>query len=114
MTWSSAKFQADKLYPAFIGRVRELESRYGKPSIIPISIYDTDHDLAVLRPEDKGQWTAEFHASVMRAMARRLRREGYKVKLITLDAAKYLRWLASEGLKNEPQNRAAFISLQTP
>lgn len=114
MTWASAQSAADKLLPALLKQVAALRPADGTPVIIPISIYETDHDLAVLRPEDAGQWSAAFHTMVMRAIARRLRREtGVKVKLITLDAAAYLRWLAEEGLTNDAGNRARFISLQS-
>lgn len=85
----------------------------GAPSLIVLSIYETDHDLAVLRPEDGGKWSAAFHSKVMREVAKRLRRVT-KVRLRKLDAAAYLRWLAAEGLTNDAGNRAKFISLQTP
>jgi hypothetical protein len=112
MTWQSANFQADKLLSVILSRVAALAESHVKPAFIPLSIYETDHDLAVLRPEDQGQWTAAFHAEVMRALARKIRKAtGIKVVLKTIDAAGYLRWLAENNLKNEAANRAAFISL---
>ena len=114
MTWASAKHAAKQLWPVLIGQVRELEERFGKPSIIPLSIYETDHDLAVLRPEDGGKWSAEFHAMVMRQLARWLRRDGYNPKLITIDAAAYLRWLAENKFTNDAGRRSQFISFQVP
>ena len=113
MTWQSAQYAANQLFPALLERVELMEEMSGKPSVIPISIYETDHDLATLRPEDGGKWSAAFHAMVMRALARKLRKKGFRCKLVMLNAAAYLRWLAKNGEINTAANRAAFIASQS-
>jgi Tfp pilus assembly PilM family ATPase len=106
--------EASRLLPALMERCRALQQQHGQPVVVPLSIYETDHDLATLRPEDRGVWSAAFHREVMEEIATRLRLAGFNVRLVPLDAAAYLRWLAAGKLTNTPANRAAFISLQTP
>lgn len=108
----TAKQEADRLFPVLLERTQSLQKQFGGVSTIPISTYETDEDLAVLRPEDRGAWSAEFHRQIMQIIATRLRLRGFKVKLTRLDAASYRRWLAETKQKNTPGNRAHFISLQ--
>lgn len=110
----SVEAAADRLWPHLLARVTALAGQYGSPVEIPLSIYETDHDLAILRPEDGGKWSAGFHRAVMQLIAARLRLRGYRVRLVPLDAAAYLRWLAETRQKNTAANRAAFISHVTP
>lgn len=104
--------EANRLFPILLSRAKAMEDQYGKPEIIPISIYETDNDLEVLRPEDKGIWTAKFHRETMEIIASKLQAEGYNAVSKPLDAAAYLRWLAETKNKNTPENRAQFIQLQ--
>lgn len=104
--------EAERLLPVLAERCEILRRQYGQPIEVPLSIYETDHDLAILRPEDGGKWSAEFHRQVMEILAARLRLRGFNVRLRTIDAASYLRWLAAEKITNTPSARAQFISLQ--
>jgi hypothetical protein len=104
--------EAERLFPTLLERCRATAARFGSPVAIPISIYETDNDLATLRPEDGGRWTAAFHRAVMECLSEKLGAEGFPVRLVPLDAAAYLRWLAAEGMSNTPQSRAQFIGLQ--
>ena len=104
--------ESDRLFPLLLARCRELSARFGRAQEVPLSIYETDDDLATLRPEDGGRWTADFHRQVMESLALRLRLEGFPVRLVLLNAADYLRWLAQEKRRNSPEARAQFISLQ--
>ena len=108
----TAEGEAARLLPHLLEQCRELRAAYGHPVETPISVYETDDDLATLRPEDRGRWTAAFHREVMECIARRLRLHGHRVRLIPLDAASYLRWLAETKQKNTPATRAQFIGLQ--
>ena len=101
----------DYLTDAMLTQCNLLRSLQGAPDVVPLSVYETDHDLHTLRPEDKGQWTAATHRAAMEHIAAALRRAGFPAKLVTLNAAKYLRWLSREGRQNSPENRAAFVSL---
>lgn len=107
----NAAAEADRLLPALLERCHALRERFGPPAEVPLAIYETDHDLAVLRPEDRGQWSAAFHRQVMEEIAVRLRIHGFRVRIKTIDAASYLRWLAAEKLTNTPAHRAQFIAL---
>ena len=108
----NAQDEADRIFTHLLGICEAIKARFGKAQSTPISIYETDHDLATLRPEDGGAWTAAFHREVMELIAVRLRVLGYPVRLVTLHAADYLRWLAAKKLTNTPAHRAQFISLQ--
>lgn len=103
--------EADRLWPQLLARVEALGEHFGMPAEIPLSIYETDLDLATLRPEDGGKWSADFHRRVMQILATRLRLRGYRVRLVQLEATAYLRWLAAEKKTNTAANRAAFVSL---
>lgn len=107
----TAEQEAGRLLETLLPRCEELMAEYGRPVEIPLSVYETDHDLATLRPEDGGRWTAAFHREVMECIATRLRLKGHHVRLVPMDAAKYLRWLADTRQKNTPANRAQFIGL---
>lgn len=108
----NAAAEATRLLPTLLERCTALQQQHGQPLAVPLSTYETDHDLAVLRPEDGGKWTAAFHREVMEILASRLRLHGFNVKLTILDAAAYLRWLAETKQSNTPAARAQFISLQ--
>jgi hypothetical protein len=103
--------EAARIFPALLARCRAMQADYGQPVAVPLAVYATDHDLAVLRPEDGGAWSAAFHREVMTVLVRLLAAEGFTATLKPLDAAEYLRWLAAEKLLNTAANRAAFIGL---
>jgi len=105
--------EADLLYPMLLKRCAALRERFGEPREIPLTVYETDHDLATLIPEDRGTWTAAQHRQVMEILVTRLGLAGYRVRLATLHAATYRRWLASKKLTNTAAQRAAFIIQQT-
>ena len=106
-----AETEANRLFQTLHERCRALTAQFGKPTEIPLSVYETDHDLATLRPEDGGRWTAAFHRAVMESLAARLREKGFTVRLVPLDAAAYFRWLAAGNHRNTPDARAQFIGL---
>lgn len=108
----TAADEAGRLLPALLARCRALREQFGEPVAVPLAVYETDNDLATLRPEDGGAWSAQFHRDVMTEIAARLESAGFPVRLVTMDAAEYLRWLAAERLTNTPANRAAFIGRQ--
>jgi hypothetical protein len=108
----TATAEAERLLQHLLPQCEQMQASHGKAAAVPISVYETDHDLATLRPEDGGRWTAEFHREVMEQIAASLRLLGYVVRLVPMDAAKYLRWLSDTKQTNSPGNRARFISLQ--
>ena len=106
---TAAEKEAARIFPAILARCRALPAEFGQLVAVPLAIYETDLDLATLRPEDGGAWSAAFHRDVMAELARLLESEGFAASLKRLDAADYLRWLAAKKLTNTPANRAAFI-----
>lgn len=99
---------AARIFPRLLAQCHALQSKYEQPIEVPLAIYETDYDLAVLRPEDGGVWSAAFDRDVMTELVRLLAGAGVAATLKPLDAASYLRWLAAQGLTNTAANRAAF------
>jgi len=50
---------------------------------------------------------------VNRAVARALRKEGFKVRLVPLHLADYMNWLADESLGDSAESRAQFVGSQS-
>lgn len=80
-----------------LAQARSLRERFGSPQIIGLSIYASDDDLRLLRPEDGAAATAAQQRRMVEAVAAALRGDGHPVKLVTLEAVNYLKWLASTG-----------------
>lgn len=94
-------------------QARRLRERHGRPQVIGLSIYASDADLRQLRPEDGPDATAAQQRRITDAVAAALRSEGQLVKLVTLKAAEYLKWLTETGQTNDASMRAKWINLQT-
>jgi hypothetical protein len=96
-----------------LAQARHLREAHGKPQIIGLSIYASDADLRLLRPEDGPNATAAQQRRITEAVAAALRADGTPVKLVTLRSAEYLTWLAATGMSNDASLRAQWINLQT-
>ena len=107
----SAQEEAFQLFPVLLAGCSALCADFGRPIAIPLAIYDTDDDLAVLRPEDAAVWSAAFHREVMIELERMLAGAGFTVTLKPVDAGAYLGWLAVHTRTNTPASRAAFIRM---
>lgn len=88
----------------------ELTRQHGRPAEIVLTLYETDHDLRILRPEDGPEATCADHASLIHAVADALRADGHTVTLRPMRASDYLRYLAATGQKNSPETRAKFTT----
>ena len=58
----------------------------------------------------RADWTFAEWRAVNQECARQLRQWGFQVKLVHLDMAAYLDWLAGKKLSNSPENRATFAA----
>jgi hypothetical protein len=96
-----------------LAQARRMRDQYGTPQIIGLSIYASDADLRQLRPEDGPDATAAQQRRITDAVAAALRGDGHLVKLVTLKAAEYLKWLTETGQINDASIRAKWINLQT-
>lgn len=94
-------------------QARRLRELHGAAQIIGLSIYASDADLHLLRPEDGPTATAAQQRRITEAVATALREDGTPVKLVTLRSADYLTWLAATGMSNNAAMRAQWINLQT-
>ncbi|HRW57949.1 MAG TPA: hypothetical protein P5185_09345 [Oscillospiraceae bacterium] len=113
MTWETAKNLAEKylavLEQSWAANGIDPAGFAGQPT--PMTDYECDEDLRLLRPEDGPDATVEDHRILNRAVARLLRtRYGMRPIAVPLRAADYLRWLAAEGRKNDAANRALFAA----
>jgi hypothetical protein len=93
-----------------LAQARCLREQHGTPQIIALSIYASDADLRQLRPEDGPDATA---SQQRRITAAAMRGEGNLVKLVTLRAADYLKWLTAQGRSNDAATRAEWINWET-
>ena len=57
---TAAEKEAARIFPALFARCRALQAEFGQLVAVPLAIYETDHDLETLRPEDGGAWGAAF------------------------------------------------------
>lgn len=102
-----------KIIELALTQARRLREQYGRPQIIGLSVYETDADLRQLRPEDGPNATAAQQRRITETVAAALRGDGHLVRLITLRAAAYLKWLSETGQANDASIRAKWINLQT-
>jgi hypothetical protein len=93
-------------------QARLLKQRHGQPDVLTLSLYATDDDLHQLRPEDGPDATVKVQHRITHACADALRREGFPVRLITVRATDYLKWLTENELPNLPENRAKWLTWQ--
>ena len=100
-----------RIIDAALAQARHLRESHGKPQLIKLSTYATDADLRQLRPEDGPNATIQQQRRLVDAVASALRNDGHLVRLVTLRAVDYLKWLSDQNLPNTAANRAAFISL---
>jgi hypothetical protein len=96
-----------------LAQARCLREQHGTPQIIALSIYASDADLRQLRPEDGPDATASQQRRITDAVAAALRGEGNLVRLVTLRAADYLKWLTAQGRSNDAATRAEWINWET-
>ena len=102
--------QEEQIIARVLAQAAKLCQRYGQPQVIRLTVYESDEDLRLLRPEDGPDATCEQQRRMTDAVANRLRQGGHVVKLRTLRVADYLQWLADGGLKNTAANRAAWAT----
>lgn len=96
-----------------LAQARRLREQFGRPQVIGLSVYASDDDLRQLRPEDGPDATAAQQRRITDAVAAALRGDGHLVKLVTVRAADYLKWLSATGQTNDAATRAKWINLQT-
>ena len=95
---------------AFLDAVLTAFEEAGTPNVVRLTVYESQHDYEILRPEDQPALKSD-HDAMIEFIAGELHMEGVPVEAVVLDASAYLRWLAAENLKNTPENRAAWTSL---
>lgn len=96
-----------------LAQARRLREQFGAAREIRLSVYASDSDLRALRPEDGPEATAEQQRQLVDAVATALRADGHLVKLVTLRAVDYLKWLSENGKVNDPGTRAQWIAWRT-
>lgn len=92
--------------------IDQIDSLPALPKCVPISIYESQHDYELLRPEDQPA-RVDDHTALMHIVAENLRTEyNHKINivLVPLNAAAYLRYLHATCQKNTAASRAAFIA----
>lgn len=95
-----------------LAQAKALREQYGSAHVINLSVYATDADLRQIRPEDGPNATAAEQRQITDAVASALRTEGQLVKLITLRAVDYLKWLTDNNQINNPAARAEWLTWQ--
>jgi hypothetical protein len=106
MTWQSAKADAEARAALIRERLAAMQAPRG--ARVPLSFYPSPHDYRTLRPGEPWSW--EHYAAVMRAIARILKRSGFKPDLVECTAVDCLAWLDERGLPSSPENRARYVA----
>jgi hypothetical protein len=79
-----------------------------KPDLIPLSDYADAETFNFLLPGNG--WTFDQWHAVNTQVADQLRSLGFNVRMVKLDMVQFMDWLVRYGLKNNPQNRAQYVS----
>lgn len=107
---SISETYADGLWPALDERVRTLRAKHTAPDVVRLTAYETDADLRLFRPEE--DVNAAQHKEAMELLAKRVTRtHGLPAQVRVISTADYLRWLASNQIKDSPASRATYITL---
>lgn len=100
-------------------RFDEIARRHGgveafRGKTVIVTDYETEGDLRALKPDEIALgMTLEMQRAINREFARLAEGAGASVRVVVLDAALYLRWLARTGRRNTSDNRAEWIMTQT-
>lgn len=98
----------DLVAAIFLSQVtRQIRLMGSVPSVLTLTVYQTDDDLRVLTGE---RWTADFHHRLMSRIATLCTDAGIPARLAALDRPAYEAWLAQTGRPNDPASRTAFAT----
>lgn len=110
MSWQDARRDGEALAAAIMERIRAAEaSEDGRCGEVRLAEFADLVTYQFLKPSEKWPW--RHHSMVIRAAARALRRDGLRVKKVTLDLKGFLDYLAKNDLKNTEVTRAQYLSL---
>lgn len=73
----------DAIIQQALAHAKALAARYGQPQRVNLSLYQSDHDLHTLRPEDGPEATAAEQRLITETVATELRKRGWTVFLLT-------------------------------
>jgi hypothetical protein len=111
MTWQSAKHDGESRAALMLEKLRAAQRAGQMVTEVRLSDYADAETYQFLRLGE--EWSFEYWQMVNRAVARALRKEGFKVRLVPLHLADYMNWLADESLGDSAESRAQFVGSQS-
>lgn len=107
MTWSAAKAQAAPRAALMFERLRAGGAPPGAE--VRLTIYD-EAAWTIFGDSGGGEWSRADHEAITRAVARELRREGFRPRFVHLAGHDYLDWLVANGHENNAGTRARYAA----